>query len=721
MNCATIEAVRSAVLPVLGALCGAFLVDALGVVSRGSSQGALWSVGRCLTTLGYGLSLGLLPALALDQVLGWLWRSGSDAGRGDLPRFALTLHAQVRRRDFLCLVVLLLSVGVASFYWLGLRFASLFHNRELTALLLACLIVTYLLLAFLLVNRVAPVLSRLRTRAVLAANLLVGFALSCSLAVTSLVLVDNRTGFAQLDPWLGYGGLACVAGYVVFSLAGRGRTEPVWASRAAWAAGAASFVVGAFLSGEVVAGVAEHGSLSRYLLSGLRQAVDWDRDGYAALWGGGDCDGFDSQVHPGAVEVPGDGLDNNCFGGDAKTVESASPPRWSHVSNAVPARPNLLLITVETLRADAVGFLVGSRREGQRYPSTRNLDALAKRSVVFENFFATTPWTRLSLPAIFVSRPPTHISGSAAKKFGHRAPVGAGVPWLPEVLRDSGYRTVAVLNSFAAFTKKESLGFERGFDVYDTSTRLSYIGGTMRGHIGRAQARLVMHQLEKEKRRPFFIWLHLMEPHYLYERSARAPNFGDAPEDLYASEVWEADAVIGEILNRLRRLGLEDKTIVAVVGDHAEEFGEHGDRWHGTSLMQTQIHTPFLMHVPGLSAARIGTAVTHTDLAPTLLNLMRVRRSFDRWRGRNLTHLVNGERLERDYFLLERYELHNGRRYMAAIVHYPFKLIYREEGNDFQLYDLVKDPSERHMATRKGPAYETLEQLLRQHVDGAGQ
>src|SRR5690606_34486430 len=107
---------------------------------------------------------------------------------------------------------------------------------------------------------------------------------------------------------------------------------------------------------------------------------------------------------------PRDGVDNNCMGGDSKGIATIERPTWQARPSGLPNKPNVLLISIETLRADRVSFL------GHTQPTTPNLDAYVKGSYVFTNFFATTPWTRLSLPAIFSSRPPTRMKWEKAPK-----------------------------------------------------------------------------------------------------------------------------------------------------------------------------------------------------------------------------------------------------------------------------------------------------------------
>ena len=604
-----------------------------------------------------------------------------------------------------------LSLWAASLYWLLVSVPEHFHNTELAALLVVLLALTLGVLACSLGSVLTGLAGRARdssARLFLTAYVLPAIFVSC--AAWGSALWDNRTGLGQLSGWL----LAsAAAGLIAYIAAGVWpSTGPSFKARVVLV-GIALLILGssALAPWPAVALVARSQGASQLIVGMLRDASDFDGDGYSALWMGGDCAPFDPHVHPGALEIPRDGIDNNCLGGDSKGIAAIAPPRWQARPAGLPDKPNVLLISIETLRADRVSFL------GFKRPTTPNLEAYAKDAYVFENYFATTPWTRLSLPAIFSSRPPTRIHWEKAPK---KHPwLASTTPWLPTLFLDQGYNTIAVLASLTAFTHVEAIGFERGFNTYDTSTKIKYRGGTLHGFPGTDQAKLVRKHFERNKQRPFFLWVHLLEPHYLYERAERAPNFGDDRQGLYDSEIWEADAVVGEILADLKTSGLTDKTIVVVVGDHGEEFQEHGRDWHGGNLYQPQVHTAGLIHVPGMPGGRIKQAVSHEDLAPTLLNLAGIRRGFADMAGRDLLGLLRGERLQRDHFFLERYDIRSGKHFMAALVHYPYKLIYTEDGQQYELFDLKRDPAEKHPLPERGEPFETLAQELRLHVDGA--
>jgi arylsulfatase A-like enzyme len=292
-------------------------------------------------------------------------------------------------------------------------------------------------------------------------------------------------------------------------------------------------------------------------------------------------------------------------------------------------------------------------------------------------------------------------------------------PWLPQILQQNGYSTYAVMTDFRAFTSVETAGFDRGFSSFDTSTHLSYSGGTMRGFTGHDLVDKAVHVIDGQPAdRPFFLWMHLMEPHFLYERSPRAPDFGSDEFSLYDDEIWEVDHQLAQLLKHLDEKGLLARTLIVFTGDHGEEFGEHGDRWHGSNLFQPQVHTAAFLYAPGLSPRRVRDATVLTDVTPTVLNLLGIRTGFSSLRGRNLMGLFAGGKLDPTMFVIENFTVDVAKHYMAAVVDFPHKLIYTEEGARMALYDVSQDPSELADLPRARDArVEAMESFLFEYLD----
>jgi choline-sulfatase len=240
------------------------------------------------------------------------------------------------------------------------------------------------------------------------------------------------------------------------------------------------------------------------------------------------------------------------------------------------SKPNIVLITLGSVRADRVGFLNAKR-------PTPNLDSLAKQSIVFEHAYAQAPLTVVSSATILSGTyPQTH----GATDLG--SPLASGVTWLPEILRGRGYKTAAFVGSPALDPRKGfAPGFNRGFDTYDSS------GGT-------AQTLHLVAWLDGKLEAPFFLWINITSS---------------------GTGASSRDAMAGKILNTLRAKKFFDDAIVAVTADHGESLGAHGEDTHGILLYDETIHVPLLLKLPKSQRAgkRVSARVRSLDIAPTSL------------------------------------------------------------------------------------------------------
>jgi arylsulfatase A-like enzyme/Flp pilus assembly protein TadD len=274
--------------------------------------------------------------------------------------------------------------------------------------------------------------------------------------------------------------------------------------------------------------------------------------------------------------------------------------------------PNIILITLDTTRADRMGFL-GSTRG-----LTPNLDALAKQSVVFTRAYSQFPLT-----------PPSHatILSGTYPQF-HRVndmqmPLPEDVPYTPAILRAHGYKTAAFLGSIVLEPHPPyAPGFDRGFDTYDAGFHDDGLGEDRFATVQRHGTEVVAHALawlKKHPNGPFFVWVHLYDAHDPY----------DPPEPYkkqYAAEPYDGgiayeDAVVGKLLRELKLRGLYDGTVMAVMADHGESLGAHGEDTHGVFLYDETIHVPLLIKLPHSTVAgkKIENRVELVDVAPTLL------------------------------------------------------------------------------------------------------
>src|SRR5438309_2658193 len=277
--------------------------------------------------------------------------------------------------------------------------------------------------------------------------------------------------------------------------------------------------------------------------------------------------------------------------------------------------PNIILITVDTTRADRMGFL------GSKLNATPNLDALAKQGVVFEQAYSQAPLAPVSHATIFTG---TYPQFHTVTDFGH--PLPSLLPSVPEILQKSGYHTAAFVGSLILDPKANMApGFDRGFDYFDAGFHQKRGPGETRyNSIERRAGEVVAHAitwLSKNRASPFFIWVHLYDPHAPYDPPV---PFDKQFKDPYDGEIAYADSALGKLFAYLRQRGLYDGALVAVMSDHGESLGAHGEAMHGIFLYDETIHVPLLFKLPSalLAGRRVSTRVRLIDVAPTLLSML---------------------------------------------------------------------------------------------------
>jgi len=286
------------------------------------------------------------------------------------------------------------------------------------------------------------------------------------------------------------------------------------------------------------------------------------------------------------------------------------------------APPDILLITLDTTRADHLGAYGDARAR------TPNLDRLAAGGVLFERAITAAPLTLPAHASLLTARYPF---AHGVRNNGNFT-LDAAAPTLATALHDAGYRTGAFVS---AFVLDRRYGLARGFDRYDDRLELERRGGDTAAALDRWLAETAGDP------RPFFAWLHLYDPHDPYDPPAPfAAAFADRP---YDGEIAYDDEVVGGVLARLGAREPRDRpTIVAVAGDHGESLGEHGEATHGLFVYEAAIRIPMILRGPHLAAgARVPALVRTIDLAPTLLDAAGLP-PLARADGRSLLPLVAG-------------------------------------------------------------------------------
>ena len=280
-------------------------------------------------------------------------------------------------------------------------------------------------------------------------------------------------------------------------------------------------------------------------------------------------------------------------------------------------RPNIVLITLDTTRADRMGFL-GSDRG-----LTPNLDALARQSVVFLRAYAQVPLTTPSHAAILTGTYPqfNHLSDLGM-------PLASDLPYLPELLHRSGYATAAFVGTMILDPEGlAAAGFQRGFDRYDAGFHQRRPGEDRYQSVERRAGEVVDRALAWIRTRqggPFFLWVHVYDAHDPYDPPE--PYKSRYAAQPYDGEIAYTDSAMGKLLNGLRARGSYENTLIAVMADHGEAFGEHGELRHGIFLYDETIHVPLLVKFPRQRSGGVTVAgrVRLVDVAPTLLREARV-------------------------------------------------------------------------------------------------
>jgi len=390
-------------------------------------------------------------------------------------------------------------------------------------------------------------------------------------------------------------------------------------------------------------------------------------------------------------------------------------------------RPSLLLISLDTLRADHLG-VYGYARDTSPHIDRR----FGRNGMVVEHAYSQASDTLLGHTAMLLGLYPCAGSAPAGTQSWKLTPQAST---LAEQLASAGYRT-------AAFTEDAmiagSWGFARGFDLYDEEKSAHATNTALEGTPGFAR-QTFDRGLDWLKRRdddPFFLFLHTYEVHAPYTPPASyASLFSTADTDtptrernLYDGEIRYLDAELDRLLVELERLGLDDNTYVVVTSDHGEEFAEHGGRYHSSQVYDEVLRVPLLITGPGLPAGGVRRSgpVALIDLLPTLLDLLGVARTTAPLPPHGMSvanHLKTGAQLdERTLFAEARGLLRwtydgfdkDWLRPTYAALRWPAKLIRQRtaEGPSYALYDLDGDPAERDDRLSESPRPDGAEALI---------
>jgi arylsulfatase A-like enzyme len=382
-----------------------------------------------------------------------------------------------------------------------------------------------------------------------------------------------------------------------------------------------------------------------------------------------------------------------------------------------PGHFNILLITVDTLRADHLSCY------GYRNVQTRNMDSLSARGVWFDKALSPSPWTAPSVASIMTS---VYPSVHGVRKG---VALDSGFTTLAEILMMEGFRTHAIVtNPYAIVTNpylSEDMNLNQGFAGYEflgSNPISKFLLNLDSAEVATEKAIKWLRNFREER---FFLWLHYNDPHipYGFPGGTVLPAYGrDYQGDLgnhfyavrairdgslklsdkdkrhiqalYDADVLYVDTHLGLLFSEMNRLGIMEKTIIVLTSDHGEEFWDHNGFEHGHSLYGEVIRVPLIMVVPGMDRGpkKISQQVRLIDLAPTILAILGIQEGKT-IQGKSLLPLMMDGKDVFDRTAFSGALLYGNEK--KAIRNENFTLIYELETGNVELYDIVKDPLEK--------------------------
>lgn len=387
-----------------------------------------------------------------------------------------------------------------------------------------------------------------------------------------------------------------------------------------------------------------------------------------------------------AAPTSSPGVNAGAASGDV-TVGS---PRTSAPPSAVPDKLNVLLLTVDSLRADMPWT-------GYPRDIAPNLTKLAQKSVVYSNAYAASSYTAKSVSALLAGRYPSSLYRSGWFFAGFS---DANL-FLTEVLQQGGVRTMGG-HGHLYFDRGKNLN--QGFDIWELAPGITFDSSTDKNVTSDKMTDMAIRMLSDDANtsKQFFMWFHYMDPHDQYVKHEGTPDFGKNNRDRYDSEVHFTDSHIGRLFDFAKDKEWWKRTAIIISADHGEAFGEHGMFKHAFELWEVLTRVPLVVYYPGVNPRVISERRSHIDVAPTILELMGhplpptfVGRSL-------LPELKGGTPDNREPIVLDLPEDKNNPD-RHAIISGDYKLIVKNYGANKLLFNLKDDPAEERDLAKKEP------------------
>ena len=439
----------------------------------------------------------------------------------------------------------------------------------------------------------------------------------------------------------------------------------------------------------------------------VRFTNDLDGDGFGSLLGENDCAPLDPKIHPGATDIPDDGIDQNCDGHDfslrAPTIASGPhlpvPPEFKK-------QWNFLFITVDTLRYDHTTF-GGYAKAAKHRDTTPRLQELVNKAVSFTFCNAPSAGTMASIPAIITSK--YFHDGIALDVTG----VPPGMPprlkpentLLPEIMKRGGYYTGVI----ASHEYWNDWGMNQGVDDYDNT-----IGKTpdpFRVAADKSTDRALA-WISRQQGKKWFLWVHYIDPHGRYVAHPDVVDYGSSEPDLYDAEIKWTDQQIGRLIDELQHLPSTPNTVIVLTSDHGDSMAEHNVPLgtHGTALYFELQHVPLIYYIPDNRPRLIGGAVSNLDIVPTIAELAGIDVHDLSFEGISDVPAIFYGKEDHDRVVFAET---NAPTMQRAAISDSYKLIYYMQSNLYELFNLKVDPTEHtNLAPKGGPAFDRMKAAL---------